>query len=102
MSYNFGYSFANCLLMLCFCRKCLLAYRSKLTKNYTVDWLFKNIQYLGHVFDFSTDFFDQYIILQDLLDIIDVNNASGLYDTQDKFEFKVIVTISMRPMSHAP
>lgn len=63
--------------------------RSKQTKNHTVDWLFKNIQNLGYVFDFNTELYDQYIIFQDLLDIIDVNNQTRLYDTQDKFEFKV-------------
>lgn len=63
--------------------------RSKRTNNHTVEWLFKNIRYLGHVFDFDTTSFDNYIIFQDLLDIIDVNNETKLFDTQEKFEFRV-------------
>lgn len=63
--------------------------RSKRTNNHSVEWLFKNIRYLGHVFDFDLRSFDNYIIFQDLLDIIDVNNETNLFDTQEKFEFRV-------------
>lgn len=61
--------------------------RSAHTKNHTVDWLFRNIRYLGHVVHFDIDYFDEYSIFQDLLDSIDADN--DIYDTQEKFEFKV-------------
>lgn len=76
-----------------FVSKLFPIWRSKRTKNHTVDWLFRNIRFLGHVFDFNSEYFDQYIEFQDLLDIIDVNNVTHLYDTQDKFEFKVICSL---------
>lgn len=41
------------------------------------------------MFDFDLRSFDAYIIFQDLLDIIDVNNETKLFDTQEKFEFGV-------------
>ena len=63
--------------------------RSKRTKNYTVDWLFENIQYLGHTLQFDITDYDKFIIFQDLLDKIDVNNTTHTFDPQDKFEFKV-------------
>lgn len=63
--------------------------RSKRTKNHTVDWLFKNIRFLGHIFHFDIDLFENYRIFQDLLDSIDVNNKTQIYNTQEKFEYKV-------------
>lgn len=65
--------------------------RSQRTKNHSVEWLFKNIQYLGHALDHDTVDYDKYIIFQDLLDSIDVNNETLLFDTQDKYEFKVVL-----------
>lgn len=69
--------------------KNLFNYRSKRTKNHSVAWLFENIRFLGHVFDFNTEHYDQYMEIQTLLDILDVNNTTNLFDTQDKFEFMV-------------
>lgn len=43
---------------------------------------------MGHVFEFDMDLYEEYIAFQDVLDTIDPSNQS-LYDTQDKFEFKV-------------
>lgn len=67
----------------------ILIQRSKRTKNYTFDWLFQNVGYLGHHLRFDTNEYDKYIIFQDLLDKIDVNNVTQTFDPQDKFEFKV-------------
>lgn len=53
-----------------------------------MEWLFEKIRYLGHVFDYDIEFYEDYIHFQDLLDVIDQSNIS-MYDTQDKFEFKV-------------
>lgn len=63
--------------------------RSKRTKNYTIDWIFQNIPSLGYNLRFDTYDYEEYIVFQDLLDKIDVNNVTHTFDPQDKFEFKV-------------
>lgn len=63
--------------------------RSKRTKNHTLEWLFENVRHFGYLLDYNTEKYDEYMKFQDLLDIIDVNNQTGLFDPQDKFEFKV-------------
>lgn len=40
------------------------------------------------MFEYEIELYDEYIKLQDVLDVVDQSNIS-MYDTQDKFEFKV-------------
>lgn len=62
--------------------------RERKSKNYSADWYFERIRYLGYVFEYEIEMYDEYIKFQDVLDVVDQSNIS-MYDTQDKFEFKV-------------
>lgn len=39
--------------------------------------------------DFDLEFFDEYVKFQDVLDEIDANNVTKVYDSQNVFEFKI-------------
>lgn len=68
------------------------------SKNYSADWYFERIRYLGYVFEYEIELYDEYIKFQDVLDVVDQSNIS-MYDTQDKFEFKVGSMNSMKIQS---
>lgn len=62
--------------------------RARKSKNYSSDWYFERIPFLGYLFEYEVELYDEYIKFQDVLDVVDQSNIS-MYDTQDKFEFKV-------------
>lgn len=58
-------------------------YRATKTNNYSVEWFFKNIRYLGRLFDLGIEDYDEYVKFQDVLDEIDFNNVTKVYDSQE-------------------
>lgn len=56
--------------------------------------MFKNVRHLGHVLDLDLEDYDEYVKFQDILDVIDLDNKTNVYDTQDKFEMKVIALMN--------
>lgn len=51
--------------------------------NYTVDWLFDQMKYLGHLIDFDATAANEYMEFQNVLDNFAYNKSTGLYDPTD-------------------
>lgn len=75
-------------------------HRSERTQNHTVEWLFDHVKYLGHLLDFDLEFYDEYVKFQDVLDAIDPDNVTKVYDSQNVFEFKVMHWLCTRNCGH--
>lgn len=58
-------------------------FRATKTNNYSVEWFFKNIRYLGRLYDLGIEDYDEYVKFQDVLDEIDFNNVTKVYDSQE-------------------
>lgn len=55
--------------------------RATKNHNYTVDWLFKKMKYLGHLIDLDMDAANEYIEFQDVLDNFAFNETTGLFES---------------------
>lgn len=58
-------------------------YLSTKTTEYSFDWFFKKIQYLGRLLDIDLVDYDDYVQFQEVLDRIDVSEFTGRFNSQE-------------------
>lgn len=60
------------------------------TTEYSLDWFFKNIKWLGRMLDLDLLGYEEYAQFQKVLDRIDVDESTGRYNSQEILREKVI------------
>lgn len=70
---------------------------SSKTSEYTFDWFFKRIPYIGRVLDIDLVNYDEFVEFQNVLDRFDISPLTGRFNTQEIIRDKVSNQDQMKP-----